>query len=490
MAGKGKDKPENNSDLLLRIALLERENALLRKGIRSIHLNGETVKVPEPFEDIFQRAQETVGKYFSGIQIEPTKATIEIEGQRYILVRASALSIDFFEKLKDLYSDKGEKEAVEIGRNFLFDMAHVIGLQDAKAFHKVKNLKNPVEKLSAGPVHFAYTGWAFVDISPESNPSPDDNFLLKYDHPFSFEADSWVNAGKTSDFPVCIMNAGYSSGWCEASFGLPLTAVEVTCRAMGHDKCSFVMAPPHRIKDYLPGVSEIHDSNDVYSIPQFFERKQAEEAIKSSLAEKEVLLKEIHHRVKNNLQIISSLLKLQSSYFEHPQLHKLILESQSRIKTMAIVHEKLYQSNLGWVDLFEYLSTVAESAGESITPPGVEIHFDLVPPGEPIRLKIDQAIPFGLIVNEIVTNSFKHAFTGKKKGEIGIHFSNGDEPGRMSLEIYDNGNGFPATQSDAYSSFGLELIHMLADQLDAQIRIDQRKGTKYWFHFPYAVPEE
>ncbi|HRE97004.1 MAG TPA: hypothetical protein PK637_09580, partial [Flavobacteriales bacterium] len=75
MAGKGKDKPENNSDLLLRIALLERENALLRKGIRSIHLNGETVKVPEPFEDIFQRAQETVGKYFSGIQIEPTKAT-------------------------------------------------------------------------------------------------------------------------------------------------------------------------------------------------------------------------------------------------------------------------------------------------------------------------------------------------------------------------------------------------------------------------------
>src|SRR5690606_26670921 len=101
--------------------------------------------------------------------------------------------------------------------------------------------------LSHGPVHFAYTGWALVDIKPSSTPVPSDDYCLVYDHPYSFEAASWLRAGRHSEGPVCIMNAGYSSGWCESSFGLELTAIEVSCKARGDATCSFVMAPPHRI---------------------------------------------------------------------------------------------------------------------------------------------------------------------------------------------------------------------------------------------------
>jgi len=198
---------------------------------------------------------------------------IEINDERYVLLRASSLSVGFLNIIKNLYSDKGEKEAFQIGKNFLFDIAHVIGLEDAKKFHASMNLKDPVDKLSAGPVHFAYTGWAYVEILPESSPSPDDNYYLKYHHPYSFEADSWIKSGLKSDQPVCIMNSGYSSGWCEESYGIPLTAVEISCRAKGDDKCTFIMAPPHRIEGYVK--SEASGANEEpYDVPLFFERKK------------------------------------------------------------------------------------------------------------------------------------------------------------------------------------------------------------------------
>ena len=102
-----------------------------------------------------------------------------------------------------------------------------MGLSDARDFAERMNLEDPIAKLSAGPIHFAHAGWAFVDISAESQPSPDENFYLLYDHPYSFECDSWLSEGKRTNFPVCVMNAGYSSGWCEASFGLPLVSAEI-----------------------------------------------------------------------------------------------------------------------------------------------------------------------------------------------------------------------------------------------------------------------
>ena len=107
---------------------------------------------------------------------------------------------------------------------------------DARQFHSRMGVDDPIERLSAGPIHFAHSGWAYVEILPESSPSPDDDFVIMFDHPYSFESDSWLRAGKDADFPVCIMNAGYSSGWCEASFDTPLVASEILCKAKGDDR--------------------------------------------------------------------------------------------------------------------------------------------------------------------------------------------------------------------------------------------------------------
>jgi signal transduction histidine kinase/CheY-like chemotaxis protein len=283
--GKKMCEQEKIKELEQKINELERENHSLRKDF-SYPVQGNTVSVPDDIKPLFDQAQKTVGEYFRHLKMDPTRGTIEINDQRYVLVRASALSHDFLTTIQKLYSDRGEKEATSIGKNFLFDIAHVIGVNDAVNFHSKMNLKDPIEKLSAGPVHFAYSGWAFVDILPESNPSPDDNYYLVYNHPFSFEADSWIRSGQKSTTAVCIMNAGYSSGWCEQSFGLPLTAVEVTCKAKGDEHCTFIMSPPHRIQEHVEkfAADAFHSFNKklTYDIPTFFERKKVEEEMRNA----------------------------------------------------------------------------------------------------------------------------------------------------------------------------------------------------------------
>jgi len=268
-----------------RIAQLEKEVEQLRSGA-AFTLQGPTVKVPPQMKPLFDIAQRTVSDYFTDLKMQPDRGTIEINDQRYILIRASAMSKDFLDTIQNLYADRGKAEAMSIGKNFLFDIAHTLGINDAKNFHATMKLTDPIAKLSAGPVHFAFTGWAFVDILPESSPTPDDNFYLIYNHPYSFEADSWIKAGRISDTAVCIMSAGYSSGWCEESFGIPLTAVEVKCTAKGDDCCTFIMSPPHKIHQHLD-TFHLHNENKPvkqqhYEIPTFFERKKIEEELQRS----------------------------------------------------------------------------------------------------------------------------------------------------------------------------------------------------------------
>ena len=424
--------------LVARVEELERENEQLKKGFKPVFQSGKTVNVPEHFKEIFDQAEKTVGKYFEGFSTTPSKGMIEINGERYVLLRASSLSVGFLNIIKDLYSDKGEDEAFRIGRNFLFDIGHVIGLEDAGKFHSSMGLKDPISKLSAGPIHFAYTGWAYVDILPESKPSPDENFYLKYHHPYSFEADSWIKAGIKSDQPVCIMNAGYSSGWCEESFGIPLTSVEVSCRAKGDENCTFIMAPPHRIEEYVKLEGET-DKGQSYDVPLFFERKSIEEKIKQSLNEKNILLKEVHHRVKNNLQVISSLLNLQSNYVEDGHSKALFKETQNRIKTLALVHEKLYKSDdVEYVNLKDYIMSIVDLLSYSFNKEFIDVDYDF-DVGELTKFDIDKAIPCGLITNEIISNAFKYAFPKSIVGNIKVRLRNTTD--NYILEIKDNGVG-------------------------------------------------
>ena len=242
-------------------------------------------------EEPFRAAEELVSRYFAEMRFDPTLGTIEISGERYVLVRAASLSVEFFSLVEELFGAGREEEANEFARNILFDLAHAIGKSDAQKFHEKMGVDDPIARLSAGPIHFSHTGWAFVDIDAASRPAPNDDYYLIYDHPYSFESDAWLRAGKPRRRPVCIMNAGYSSGWCEASFGIVLVATEVECRACGDARCRFLMAPPSRIEERL----EAHRRStppkglvrDHIAIPDFFSRKRVEEELRRAHEELE-----------------------------------------------------------------------------------------------------------------------------------------------------------------------------------------------------------
>ncbi len=211
----------------------------------------KSVKVPKEMEPIFKKAEEYVQGFFNDEKKIPEKGSILIGGQRYILVRATSMSVEFLEFIKQKYPSFDEGEAYDASSKLLFDLSHSIGKSDAKNFHKKMGVTEPIAKLSSGPIHFAYAGWAFVDIFSESKPTPDENFYLIYDHPQSFEADSWIESKKNTNKPTCFMNAGYSSGWCEESFGINLTAKEILCRARGDPFCRFIMASPSKIDEFI-----------------------------------------------------------------------------------------------------------------------------------------------------------------------------------------------------------------------------------------------
>jgi PAS domain S-box-containing protein len=267
------NKVISDNEIRAQIRKLEMELSMLKNQLPE----NRVVHCPESYNTVFEAAQKVVGEYFQQLEFCPEKGSIEIASQRYILIRASSLSTDFFERILKLYDEKTTEDAYAIAKQFLFDVGHLIGIEDAKELHSNLKLSNPIEKLSAGPVHFAYTGWAFVEILEESNPSPNEHFFLKYNHPYSFEADAWIKSGKKSQQPVCVMNAAYSSGWCSESYGMPLTAVEITCRAKGDEQCTFVMAPTSRIAHYVEMESRSNEISVPFQIPFFFERKVAED---------------------------------------------------------------------------------------------------------------------------------------------------------------------------------------------------------------------
>ncbi len=211
------------------------------------------------------------------------------------------------------------------------------------------------------------------------------------------------------------------------------------------------------------------------------ERKRAEEQIRTSLKEKEILLREIHHRVKNNLQVISSLLNLQSITVKDSHFKEVLKESQNRIKSMALIHEKLYRSeNLADIDSKEYVTSLVEELVRSYG--GVAGRVTLNIEVENVSLKADTAIPCGLIITELVSNSLKHAFPDRK-GTITVKLHPVD--GAIELRITDDGVGIPETIDFRNAeTLGLRLVTILAeDQLDGSITMDRTRGTDFCITF-------
>lgn len=221
------------------------------------------------------------------------------------------------------------------------------------------------------------------------------------------------------------------------------------------------------------------------SVRDITERKKMEEQIKASLKEKEILLKEVHHRVKNNLQVIVSLLNLQSSYIKDEKASEVFRDSKERVRAMALVHEKLYQSNLAKINFHDYIESLAEGlfATYSLNPGQLQLQIDI----EDIDLDLETSIPLGLLINELVTNSLKHAFPEQKKGEIRIILRENKEVENeynYTLVVSDNGISFPEDRDFRSSdSLGMLLVNSFVKQLRGVLELDRKKGTTITIKF-------
>jgi len=207
-----------------------------------------------------------------------------------------------------------------------------------------------------------------------------------------------------------------------------------------------------------------------------------------SLNEKVVLLKEVHHRVKNNLQIISSLLRLQADQIGDKKLASIFCDNQRRIQSMALVHETLYRSkNISKVNFANYLEILVRSAKGAYTDVR-KIQFQIE--AESHELRIDIAIPCGLIINELVTNSFKYAFNGRTKGKIQLKFGREVSKGKgfYKLTVSDNGVGLPKNFNINNSgALGLQLVSLLIEQLGGKLLVKSNNGTSFSIVFPSMI---
>jgi len=234
----------------------------------------------------------------------------------------------------------------------------------------------------------------------------------------------------------------------------------------------------HKIDNGDNNASSYHIYRDIT------ERKQNDESIKNALLEKEMLLKEIHHRVKNNLQIVSSLLYLQTKSLKDKNIINIFLESQNRVKSIALIHEKLYQStNLSRIDFERYLRVFIPHLFQTFGKTDGNVSYKIK--ASNIFLSTDTAIPCGLIVNEIVTNSLKYAFSNETNGEISIEliYHNNNN---VTMIIKDDGSGIPENISFSNAkTLGLQIISILVKQLSGTVEINNQKGTTYKITFPF-----
>ncbi|MCC5639846.1 PAS domain S-box protein [Nostoc sp. CHAB 5844] len=216
------------------------------------------------------------------------------------------------------------------------------------------------------------------------------------------------------------------------------------------------------------------------------ERQKAEMQLRSALAEKEILLQEVHHRVKNNLQIVSSLLQLQSQTLKEPEVIRVFRESQNRIDSISLIHKNLYTApNIGQLDVVEYIESLATSIliSYQLVPKTISLKTNIAA----VSLNVDQAIACGLIINELISNSLKHAFPNTQQGTITITLQSVDEYIEMSVQ--DNGIGIPNDLDwNNTNSLGLSLVYdLVTEQLEGSITLERHHGTAFTIQFPQLI---
>lgn len=265
--------------------------------------------------------------------------------------------------------------------------------------------------------------------------------------------------------------------------------------ASSHDQIAGFELPLSSLTDGKTILYEINatptfDKGNVYTgysgiARNITERKNLQNAVAASLKEKEILLKEIHHRVKNNMQVISSLLNLQIKVMKDERSREALLESQNRVMSIALVHEKLYQSkSFAEIDFHDYLKKISENLLQSFGVPRGKIRVEIR--GQNVILPLEKAIPVSLIINELLSNAFKYAFPGDRTGTIMVDIQQKGD--RYTLIVRDDGIGLPANITlDNIETLGLQLVSSLVGQLVGTIALDRTGGTEYRIEFTREI---
>jgi PAS domain S-box-containing protein len=235
--------------------------------------------------------------------------------------------------------------------------------------------------------------------------------------------------------------------------------------------------------EFVSNVYMVNDKKVIQcNIRDITERTKMADQIEASLAEKETLLKEIHHRVKNNLQIITSMLNMQIRKTADPPTVVALQDSQNRVRSMALVHEHLYKgTDLSHINLRNYMSALGNGLFQSYEAAnrGIRLDIDI----RDIYVGINASVPLGLITNELITNSLKYAFKGKKDGKISITAT--EDPQALTFVVADNGVGMPeGIMLENQTSLGLRLVSLLIGQIHGTVAIDRTEGTKFTFTIP------
>jgi PAS domain S-box-containing protein len=216
------------------------------------------------------------------------------------------------------------------------------------------------------------------------------------------------------------------------------------------------------------------------------ERKRAEERLQASLREKELLLREVYHRVKNNLQVICSLLSLQEGRLADPSVVAVLRTARDRVRSMALVHERLYRSaDVSRVHFAEYLRQLARELRHSFGVAAEDIRFVFNLANA--DLGIDVAIPCSMVVHELVTNALRHAFRGGRRGTIDIELA-ADGPGRARLVVADDGVGLPPEDAPPTGGLGLQLVRLMVEQMGGELHVRSGPGAAFSVLFPLNGP--
>ena len=211
-------------------------------------------EVPPEMLDVFEKAKDTVKQYFDKLATVPARGRVEVDKDRFILARTDSLSMVLRNVLSEIYGDRGSDQ-------LLYSFGRAVGKTEARKFFTRFNLKDPMEKFGFGPTYFSFSGWAFINLLYPANPVPDENFLLVFSNQHSFEAEGYMSEGAKTEKPICHINAGYLTGWCEEAFEIPLETRELFCSAKGEGFDLFLMTHRKKILQAAENALKLIESN-------------------------------------------------------------------------------------------------------------------------------------------------------------------------------------------------------------------------------------